>query len=544
MGSLVTLLQGAVIWFAAIDFVSQEAATSPSLKGAAAEMQAYLEGMPEPNRTDWKLYLDWDGWGPALAEGKPVPRERLQGIHSRFFGVYEGLDQPQLLKMREELGRLLESAQADVPTGHPALLVRFNQRLIMTELDKLARSRTDERATGNWIAGAWVTGNAVTQANVSARLASLGDRAAIEVRLRGTVNTPHTLAQNGNFQVHGSSNSAFDGVAYLYLEDHAVRLTEPRFSVQTNSQLSHVDGPRLLTGFAYRRAQERQGQGEAEGEAIIAARATEEFKSELSVELRSANEQISEHGPYHVLLKRADLVPTSISTKLTASAAEVGMRFLGGASLTPPPPKELAPETGFEIAIHESLASAFTGNFLRGSWWTDQGFTRIQKDLTGGNTNEMLIGSTPQRWSVRWDWQKPLTAKVSPEFIEYELAFSKARIDDRRLENGLRVKARFVPSVTRWGLEFRRVGSVEVYPFIPQQELSREDAEFFKRKFSGLFDDIVYLDGLSPPAGGGWDGLAAYTISGVRLEDGWFSLDARKTAGDLGPIAQAPEISR
>jgi hypothetical protein len=300
----------------------------------------------------------------------------------------------------------------------------------------------------------------------------------------------------------------------------------------------------LLTGLAYRRAQERRGQGEAEGEAIIAARATQEFKDELSAELRAANEQISEQGPYHVLLKRADLVPTQISTKLSASAVEVGMRFLGGAASAPPPARELPAESGFEVAMHESLVSAFTGNFLRGSWWTDQSFTRMQKDLTGGNTNEMLIGSTPQRWSVRWDWRQPLAAKITPEFIEYDLAFSKARIDERTLENGLRVKARFVPSVTRWGLEFRRLGNVEVRSLKPEQELAAEDAAFFTRKFSGLFDESVYLDGLSPPAGGGWDGLAAYMISGVRLEAGWFSLEARKKAGESGLIAQAPGVSR
>jgi hypothetical protein len=45
------------------------------------------------------------------------------------------------------------------------------------------------------------------------------------------------------------------------------------------------------------------------------------------------------------------------------------------------------------------------------------------------------------------------------------------------------------------------------------------------------------LDGLSPPAGGGWDGLASFAISDVRLEDsGWMIISSRQSAPKAAPF--------
>lgn len=530
MIGILTLLKATIVSFSLASFISQDAGAPPvELARAASEMQKYIDSMPEPHKSDWKLYLDWEKWGPQLASGKSPGQKTLEEIHSRFYGVYDGLDQPTFLAVRDELQKFLKGSASPAPTGaHPALVLRFNQKLITAELDKVTRSRVDQRETGNWIVGAWVTGTAITEAHVSARLVQLGDAAAIEVRVHGNVNSPHNIAHNKSFQVHGSAKSQFEGVAYLVYDNHSVRITEPQFSVQTNSQLWSAQGPRLFSGIALRQAYKRQGQGESEGEQIIAVQGSQELKKDLAMEVNAVNEQISETSPYHVLLKRADLVPTTITTGLTSTAVQVGLQFLSGASTLPPPKRELSPELGFEIAMHESIANAFTANFLRGAWWSDQTFTQTQKELTGGNTNEMLIGSTPGRWSVRWDWERPLSAKVTPEAIEYQLTYSQARIDDRAIDEGLVVRARYRPTVTNWGLEFRRVGSVEISAKQANRQLPPEVAEFFTRKFSALFDETVFLDGLSPPAGGGWDGLAAYSISGVTLEDGWFTLQCRK----------------
>jgi hypothetical protein len=509
--------------------IEGENAAPRALVSAASGLQIHLSAMPEPHQSDWKTYLRWDDWGSDLADARLPRRETLEAVTHRFYGVREGLEQPALVQMRTELRRFLggDHQQGAAPE-HPALLIRANPTILTEELAKLSRSRQDQRNTGAWIAGAWVTGQAHSDAKITAKLASYGNAAAIEVRVRGRVDTPHTIARSGSFQVHGSAQSQLEGVAYLYLDHLEVRASEPQFSAQTNSSVSHVDGPKPLRGVAKRKAQKKQEQGEAEGADLIASQAKEELTRELEAEVQKANTEFAAQSKYHTLLKRADLVPNLLTTGFMPDSLQVGLRFADAAAPSLPTRKELSAETALEVSMHESLLTGFAANFVRGSTWSDVDFSRMQRELTGTNSNEMLIGASPTRWSARWDWLNPISAKITPQGIHYQLSFSQVRIDDRLLDLPLVVEAAYRPTSQRWGIEFHRVGEVELSSTISNPNLAEEDQTLLKRKFSALFGKTIYLDGLSPPAGGGWDGLAAFAISNVELVDGWMVISSRR----------------
>jgi hypothetical protein len=508
---------------------AQAPARLERLSAAARAMDAHLKTFPEPNQSQWRSYFGWEDWGPGLVQGAAPVQGSLEGVTARFYGIYEGLDAPAFLRMRDEMKAFLSSsAPASSPGSYPSLRIRVQQAEIDKELAKLAVTRIDHKNTGNWIAGAWVTGLAQCQAAMSAQLGTYQGQAAVEVRVKGHIHSPHTIAQKGRFQIHGSANSQMEGVAYLYLDHTSIRTSEPQFTAQTQSQIDYVDGPRLLQGIALRQAHKKMGQGEQEGSQIIAAQAADELKRELAMELGKADAEIALYEKYQPLLHSADLFPTQIKTGLKESALEVGIQFPASGAISPPLPKPLAAESAFEISMHESLVAAFVANFLRGAWWADIDFSRIQKEITGSNSNELLIGALPERWSVRWEWSQPMVARIADDHIEYEMHFSQARIDDRLLNSGFTVNTRFFPTVTRWGIEFRRQGEVKVESSAADQQFSPEDLAFFKRIFSSLFGETVYLDGLSPPAGGGWDDLASYTIASAALEPGWFVLNCKK----------------
>lgn len=505
-------------------------AANPAAQDAARAMATYLDSLPEPNRTDWKRYFEWEQWGPALARGDAPDAELLRTISARFYGLHEGLEHPSLLAMRRELRRLLVGPSPTGPVGdHPALIVRINQRLIDAELAKNAKIIEDERRTGNWIAGAWVTGTAFCRSQIIPRLATYRGQAAIEVRVEGEISAPHTVAQKGAFAVHGAAQSRMQGVGYLYFDQDAVRASAPVFTAQTDSQIEAVEGPRLLRGIAARHANRRLPQGEREGAELIAREAAEKLGEELAADAAKANAHLADFLQYQTLLTRADLAPTQIQTGLLPQTVQVGVRFPQCGSAAPPQHRPLVGDDAFEIAVHESLVSGFTIHFLRSVWWSDVDFSHFQKELTGGNTNELLIGAFPERWAVRWDWRQPLQARVTPEYIEYQLAFSAARIDERQLDGGFRVAARFKPIRTRWGVEFRRVDAVVVDPQ-EGADYAPDDLALLTRKFASFLDETIFLDGLAPPAGGGWDDLASYEISNARLEEGWFIVTSRPIA--------------
>lgn len=503
-----------------------------ALISAATKVQAHLASMPASQETEWKTHLHWEEWGPELSQARLPERQNLEAVTHRFYGVREGLEHPALVQMRKELTSFLEGdAALPANASHPALMIRVNPSILTEELAKFSRNRQGQRDTGAWIAGAWVTGKAHSDAKVTAHLAPYGDAAALELRVRGTVQSPHTVARSGAFEVHGSAVSQLEGVSYLYLDQMEIRATEPKFSARTDSSITRIEGPKPLRGIARWQANKKQDQGESEGANLVASQAKEELKKELAVELQKANAELSATGKYPILLKRADLVPTLVTTGLQSSAVQLGLRFPDSGADQPLQLRDLSPQTALEVSMHESLLAAFVANFVRGSTWTDADFARMQRELTGTNANEMLIGAAPQRWAARWDWRVPIAAKINSQGLHYQLAFTEIWINGRPLDAGLSMKASYKPVSKRWGIEFHRIGDVSISAFDPNRPLSADDAEFLQRKFSALFGKTVFLDGLSPPAGGGWDGLASFSISEVRLEDsGWMIISSRQDA--------------
>ncbi len=71
-------------------------------------------------------------------------------------------------------------------------------------------------------------------------------------------------------------------------------------------------------------------------------------------------------------------------------------------------------------------------------------------------------------------------------------------------------------------MQFTRLNDVRVVS--PQSDLPPEAAELLQVKFSDLFGPVVFLDGLMPPVGGAFDGLAQFDSRHLRLEEGWITL--------------------
>lgn len=513
---------GAILAVSVAHFCAMQASAEPaSLSQAARSMGAYLDSMPEPNQKGWKAYFNWDAWGPALASGQ-VDLEVLKTATPQFYGFHEGLEQKVFQKMRDELDLFLQSQphlKRPSPAGtFPQLFLRTQRSLVEEALLKGGQTTEQSQYSGHWIAGAWVTGISKSLASATPRLTTFNGQAAVEIQVKGTVQSPDSVAHKGPFRMHSSAVSAVNGVAYLYLDKDQVRATEPVVTASTQSTLGKIEGPRLLQGIARRQAGKKRGQAERESSQIVASEAAEQMKSQIAEQVAEANRQFKEFDKYKVLLNRIQMEPLSTLTGLSSNSIQVGLRLPGGGAAAPLGPRALRGGDTLEISMHESLLGSIGVHVLGGAWWTDESFFSFQKELTGTSANELLIGVYPERWAVQWDWARPALTRITPEWVEYELGFSAAIVDGVRWP-GVRVTAKYKPLPTRSGLEFQRLGSVEL-----KGALSPEQAEFYRRKFSALLGESVYLDGLNPPAGGGWDTLSGYFNSSVQLEAGWLHI--------------------
>lgn len=519
------------------DVFSQEQPAANGLTVAARAMEKYLNSLEPTAQSQWKTHFNWDAWGPALTREENPDREVVEAVLPKFYGFGEGLDQAEYLRMRSELKSFLQGTDAPAPIGvHPSFYVRIDKSLIDSRLEKRSKTLELHRETGNQIAGAWVTGDAFTHVDAKAHVIDLHGRAAIEVQLTGLVQTPHTVASARRFHVHGSSTSPFNGVAHILLDKDGFKATSPLIIAQTNSQLSHVDGPRPFRRIAMRAAQKRSGQGEMEGAEIIRQTVKKEFKAELDKEVAKLNEKFSDYEKYWVMLKRADIAPTQVAMTLQQGALELGLCFTDSGADVVHAMKPRLTDGSFEIVMHETFLSAFPRRFLKGVWWKAEDFERTRKELAGIPIDSEEPPPSLEPWSARWDAREPIAISITPENIDCKLHFSHAGIADQWVKDGIVVSLKFLPVVAGAHIELRRVGDVSVEARSPNETLTEEQAAFFARKFTELSGEAIALERLHPPAGLSATALALFTTSNVELEQGWMNVRYRKGEGVIPKI--------
>ena len=174
--------------------------------------------------------------------------------------------------------------------------------------------------------------------------------------------------------------------------------------------------------------------------------------------------------------------------------------------------------------------------------WTDVNFSMLQRELTGGNSEEFMIGLDPQRWSVEWSWRAPAANPLHGGLRRHSIPFRRgSRSTARRTRRRARCSAKLEVSATTEGHEVRTVGEATVASLDPERPLPPHFQAFLERKFRGMFTPKFYLDGLQFPAGGTLDGMSGFRASGAILEDHWVHLRYTKRQpqdGETMPVLQ------
>jgi hypothetical protein len=509
----------------------QEPAPPQKLTDAAKQMDQYLQSLEQHSQAEWKKYFDWESWGPPLIQEQLPPADHLQTILPRFYGFRKGLDNAAFLRARAELKRYLDGS--DIPTiigKKPSLYIRMDKAVVNDSLAKRARLRDDHSYSQNHIAGAWVTGPTHSHTEVKAQLVPLQERAAIEVRLRGTVSSPQNVAQKGRFRVYGSSVSYADGVAYLILENGAFHATPPQVTVRTENQFSGFSAPPLLRRVARRQACKREPQGEAEGSEIVRREVIKEFSKELAEEVAEVNAKLDKYDTYMALLKAIDIAPSKIDTALVQDTLQLGLNFGDSGAEAAPAPRALVKESPLEISMHQSFLTAFPRKFMKGAWWSEVEFDQLRKALAPLRENETLTAGAldNESWGARWDWVDPVSIEIRDGVVECKLAFSNARIKDQWVKAGLLLTAKFQPEASPGKIGFRRVGEVRIEAKKPNTELTAEEEAFFKRQFSVVCGDFIPLNNLNPAAGIAATAVSLFSTASMSIEDQWLNVSYRK----------------
>jgi hypothetical protein len=279
----------------------------------------------------------------------------------------------------------------------------------------------------------------------------------------------------------------------------------------------------LFRRAAARRVSGSRAAAEAEGASLIEQQATRDMTTRLAAAVERLNGKAE---GFLNLLTRTGNKAARWTTSVRADSVHIGY--------TPPSvagigarPHELPPLVGVEtigLSIHDSGVEGVVRPLLAGKVWTDANFSMLQRELTGANSEELMIGLEPGRWSAQWNWRHPVRIHFTPEKATVRYRFSRGEIDGAAYDAPFEVRAELQVRATPFGHQMRTRSPVTVASLDAERPLPPHFQSFLEHKFRGLFGEQFYLDGLQFPAGGALDGMSAFRAASVRLEPNWIHL--------------------
>jgi hypothetical protein len=556
------------------------------LRTAVDAFDAQLAAQSPRERAEWHAYLDWNEWAAPLQQDNAGDVAAMKRIVSRFYTAEQGFENPRIVELRAALtdyltleevlresrgdpqtefhNRVRRLRQAESKTldyaelesaawwlaatrqapavltqvraaySHPAIVLQVHRDLIAAKLDQFEQESRHRRANRHRIQGAAVVGTADVASRTAAHLLDLPNEARLRIVTTGHVHAPHNVATADRVRVTSSSTAQFTVSADLFWNGERLAATAPQATANLRSTIKSIDAPRLIRRAAARRVSGSRASAEAEGESLIEKQAT----GDMSARLATAVERLNRKAEGFLnLLTRTGNKAARWSTSVRDDSVHIGY--------TPPSvagmgtqPHELPPLVGDEtlgLSIHDSGVEGIVRPLLAGKVWTDANFSMLQRELTGANSEELMIGLEPGRWSAQWSWRHPVRIHFTSKTATVRYRFSHSEIDGAAYDAPFEVRAEMQVVANPIGLEMTLVHPATIVSLEPDHPLPPHFQSFLEHKFRGLFGETFRLDGLQFPAGGALDGMSAFRVASATLEPNWIHLryTNRKPANTL-----------
>jgi hypothetical protein len=527
-------------------------------------------------RDGWHAHLNWDAWAPALQQDQSWTTDGMKPIVKRLYDAKDGFEHPRIVELRSAMtdyitfDEFVRQAHGDLPAEHrrrleqlrraaasnpldyaaledaaawlaatrqapqelAALRTRFNapvifmqvhRELVEAKLDKFQRDAHEQRPTRNTIQGATVVGTATIHSHTTAQLVDAGHEARLRVVTTGTVDAPHNTSSTNRVRVASSSKSRFTVTADLYFDGKRFVATTPLAVADTRSTIKHIDAPRLIRRAAARRVNASRPAAEAQGESIIERSVADSMSERLAI---AVDKLADKSAGFLSLLDHTGNAAAKWTTGVRPTAVHVGYLPSTQSGLGALP-HEMPPLDGDEtlgLSIHDAGLESILRPQVAGAVWTDVAFSMLQRELTGENTEEMMIGLEPERWSAQWSWRVPVRIHFTPERATVRYRFARVEIDGAAYDTPFEVRADMRIFAPPLGHELELLAPATVTSLDPQNPLPPHFQAFLERKFRGLFGERFDLDGMQFPAGGALDGMSGFRVAGARLESNWVHL--------------------
>ncbi len=582
--SLVEMVQGAKADLDA-DELPDLNSIRTSLSKQVSEVENYfIQYTDKENRAAWMTFLELDSITTALGQegegaGKDLARVAIE-LRDRLVGTAPGLELTVLRNLRDSLEELIAALRfqdrdaaikmldtqlsalanlittsEDVPTadqfsaisarvdllasarqapelikglrdifGQPNIAVRVSSELIGQVVGREI-SRTEP--VKDVILGTSLTGTAVMNGQVAARLLPSETDAQIEVRLTGTVDTTND-GVNGPVRLKSESQGEVDLSRVITIDEAGISFGATTSEVSLTTKITNMTAK---SDVALRVGKKQSVKKKPEADRIakgkLEKRVTDQFESEM--ETMKANASSKLLGQAKPVLERLSLTPPSQSWSSSEQQLALDALFRSPSQLSAVnPPADFRLPFLFAAQLHESvIENAFTV-ILAG------------RTLDKDRLNELLENAGAPK----------AEANDQEEEASFEISFSRSRpvifeARDGKLKVGIRGtrfaqgdrnplnKAMEITATYEVLMDannhpiLKRFGEVEVD--FPRERLSIRDAglkPIIQKEFSKIFPELILDQSIKVADDAELETMRGreFQCSEIDIESGWLSI--------------------
>jgi hypothetical protein len=410
----------------------------------------------------------------------------------------------------------------------------------------VARDQARTTPFGEMTLGAWATGTESTTGRVEPYFVPGASPARVEFRFLGSSINRDGVArhQKRDISIHSTSQSSLDVRKPILLDERGLTLLPVEGCVRTDLNVHCIEANNgVMRWLAGRRVDKQQG----EAEAIKSRKLREQVGAELETEVAKqlAQPQKTFEEKIRKMLVSRNAFPRLSATNTGEKRLEMRLLHQNAGQLAPPlAPGSLPTSYDMGLVIHESLLGNMAESMWGGQKVTDEQLLTFVKTATGRPPRELWVHDRTPRWSLTLTDKLPVTGEFRSGRLKATLRCKGATRDEEALDAPFQATATYQPFITFDGPRLVREGEVE-FAFTDEQPETAERRDwqaFLSRKMSGLFQEEINFDGLTPPSGGAGDNLKRFRLAYLDSNREWigigYKLYASVEAAEEAALAQ------
>jgi hypothetical protein len=579
-------------------------ASEEQLADARAELMRRIEelerfvGPRTSNGARWIRYLRLEPLRKELTQDGPPSLEAIDSTLERLNRDETGLELPQFRRLADALDRYrnllavsqwenaeevysqqLEALQTDLEAyrenSTPANEAKLAERLAI--IDDLAQApelvhavrrefvrpnafidvatpliaagaepvNRMERVTDN-ILGTQVHGDAYTTGTVEVASIPSDDKAVLQLRSRGHVNSQN-VGYNGPAVIHSDSRTNYSAVKRIELSDPAFVSKPASASATTNTDIHSIAkrggglGSRIVSSQGWQQARQNQGQAEAIAADHAEDRIERRFNQDVNQELREARERYEEQ--YRDPLARRGQLPQHIrfssdQDSISLVATQASRAQLAAADEPPEAPQ------GHDLTmrLHESAVNNYSAVVMGGATASEsqpnedaQFDVKIPDWMQNAWEQRKTSTEDPQSddsfkpWSMTFR-DRPVSARFEDGKVKLTTHVAQLRSGDQSFTDW-DITGTYTPELLDGGVVLRRDGDLEMLPADFEGSLSSRQAaerrnleeELNQRSAQGRgFPETIEFEPIKPE--GALADAGPLELNEFKSDDGWLTL--------------------